>query len=63
MYTERLATGALLCSTENSTQYSVITYVGEDSERMDVCICMTGSLCHTEETIIALYLNYTSIKL
>ena len=32
-YTERLPNGDLLCSTGNSTQYSVIIYVEKESER------------------------------
>ena len=35
-YMEQLANGDLLYSTENSTQYSVIIYVGKESERMDM---------------------------
>ena len=36
----------LMYSTENSTQYSVITYMGKDSEkRRDVYIRITESLC------------------
>lgn len=31
-YMERLAKGDLLCSTENATQYSVIIYLGKESE-------------------------------
>ena len=38
-------------STGNSTQYSVITYNGKESEKiMDICICITESLCCTPET-------------
>ena len=37
-----------------STQYSGITYVGKESERMDMCICMPGSLCGTAEIITTL---------
>ena len=42
--------GDLLYSTENSTQYSAITYVGEESERERICVCvMTGPLRYTTE--------------
>ena len=64
-YIEWLATGILLYSTENSTQYFVIIYVGKESERqwMDVCTYVTESLCCTEEMITTLlsqlYLNKT----
>lgn len=39
----------LLYSTENATQYSVMIYVGKESERMDMCTHMTESLCCTVE--------------
>ena len=38
----------LLYSTGNSTQYFVMAYMGK--ERVDICICMTDSLCCTPET-------------
>lgn len=31
-------------------------------ERMDTCICMTGSLHHTVEIIRTLWIDYTLIK-
>ena len=46
--------GGPMNSTENSTQYSLIIYVEKESERKDVCIRMTGSLCCTAENITAL---------
>ena len=50
-YTEWLANGDLLYSSGNSTRYSVMVYVGKESEkRMDV----TESLCHTAENITTL---------
>ena len=42
---------------ENSTQYSVIIYVGKKSERRDMYVCMTESLCCTAEMITALQIN------
>ena len=48
----------LLYSTGNSTQYSVMTSVG-----VDLCLCMTESLCCTIEINSTLKINYTSIKL
>ena len=33
-----MASGDLLCSTENCTQYSVIIYVGKESERQWICV-------------------------
>ena len=41
----------LLYSTGDSTQYSVMTYVRKESKkRVDICICITGSLCCTPQT-------------
>ena len=41
----------LLYSTENSTQYSVMAYMGKESKkRVHVCVCKTDSLCGTPET-------------
>ena len=41
----------LLNRTGNSTQYSIITYMGKESEeRMDICICATKSLFCTPKT-------------
>ena len=37
-YVELLANGDLLYSTENSTQYSVVIYVGKESEGKWVCV-------------------------
>ena len=50
-----------LYSTENSTQYSVITYMGKVPEKINVMfICKTESPCCKEENIT---INYTSIKI
>ena len=39
------------CSIGNSTQYSVMTYMGKDcKERGDVCICITDPNYCTPET-------------
>ena len=49
----------LLYSTGNSTQYSVITYMRKKSvKRMNMCICITDSLCYIPETNTTLYINY-----
>ena len=41
----------LLYSTGNSTQYSVMAYMGKESKnRVDICICITDSLCCTPKT-------------
>ena len=41
-----------LYSTGNSTEYSVMAYMGKESKRVDICI--TDSLCCTPETDITL---------
>ena len=42
----------LLCSTGNSTQYSVMAYIEKESKnRVDTGMCITESLCCTPETI------------
>ena len=43
-YMELLVNGDLLYSTENSIQYSVIIYMGKESEREWMCACVTVSL-------------------
>ena len=53
----------LLYGTENSAQYPVIIHVGEESERTDVCVCMTGSLCCAAEVNTTLQINATAINL
>ena len=41
----------LLYSTRKSTQYSVMAYMGRESKkRVDICICVTDSLCCTPAT-------------
>ena len=54
LHMEWMVSGDLLSSTGNSTQYSVIVYVRKESERMDVCICITKSLCCTTGIITTL---------
>ena len=54
----------LLYSTGNSTRYSVIIYMGRESEKkMDVSTGVTESLHCTVKIITTLSINYTSIKL
>ena len=48
------STGALLYSTGNSVQYSVVTSMEKGPEKMDVCICVTELLCCTAEIITIL---------
>lgn len=41
-----------------------MAYIGTDSKkRVDVCICVTDSLCCMAETNTILYDNYTPIKI
>ena len=48
-----------LLLTETSSQYSVMTYMGKESKKVDICI--TDSLCCTAETNTTVYINYTPI--
>ena len=55
LYIKLLTNKNLLYSTGNSTQYSVMTYIGiEYKKRVDICICITDSLRCTAETNITL---------
>ena len=50
LYIKQITNKDLLYSTGNSTQYSVMTYMGKESKkRVDICKCITDSLCSTEE--------------
>ena len=41
----------LLCSTDNSTQYYVMTYMGKESKKeWEHVMCITDTLCGTVET-------------
>ena len=37
--------------------------MGTESKRVDICVCITDSLCCTSETNTALQINYTPIKI
>ena len=51
----------LLYSTGKSTQYSVVTYIGKESEKEWIYgICITDSLCYTPEPNI--FRCYNKIK-
>ena len=39
-----------LCSTGNSTRHSVITYMGKESEKEEICIYIPESLCMSVST-------------
>ena len=60
---EWLANGNLLCSTGNSTQYSLVTCMAKKlKEKGCVSMHMTESLCWKAEIITTLSTSYTSIK-
>ena len=44
-------------------QYSVMTYMKEDSKNEWIYVCITDSLCCTLETNTALLISYTPIKI
>ena len=50
LYLEWITNKDLLYSTGNSAQYSGITYRVKDSEKINMCISETESLCYTPET-------------
>ena len=50
LYIKQITNKDLLYSTENYTQYFVITYKGKESEKIDVYVYITESLCCTPET-------------
>ena len=50
----------LLYSIGNSAQYSVMTYMGIESKKVGMCVCITDSLCcsaETNNTVNQLYSN------
>ena len=49
-------------STGNYIQYLVITCNRKESEKIDMCVCITESLCCIPETNTTLWINYTLIK-
>ena len=51
LYIKQVTNKDLLYSTGNSTQYSVMTYMGKESKKgVVICICITDSLYSTLET-------------
>ena len=52
----------LLYSTGTSTQYSGITYQKRILQRMDICTCITASLCCAPENNIVNQLYFNKIK-
>ena len=51
LYMGWMINGDLLCGVESSIQYSVVTYMGKESEKewLYVRICIAESLCCTPE--------------
>ena len=50
-YIKQVTNKNLPYSTGDSTQYSVMAYMGENlKKKVDICICVTDSPCHTPET-------------
>ena len=50
LYIKQITNKDLLYSTGNPTQYPVMAYMGKESKRVDICICIIDSLCYTPET-------------
>ena len=51
LYIKQITNKNLLYSTGNSTQYPLMNFMGIESiKRVDICICITDSLCYTAET-------------
>ena len=40
-----------------------MAYVGKESKRVDICICITDTLCCTPETNTTFKISYTAIKI
>ena len=63
IYVKQITNKYPLYSIGNSTQHAVMAYTGKESKkRVDICICITDSLCYTAETNTTLQLDYTPIK-
>ena len=54
LYIKQIANKNLLYSTGNSTQYSVMAYMGKESKKMSEYIFIIDSLCYTPETNMTL---------
>ena len=50
LYIKQITNKDLLYSRGNSTQYSVMTFMGKESKKVVIGIYMTDSLCSTPET-------------
>ena len=52
----------LLYNTGNSIQYSVMGYMGNNLKRVDICVCITDSLCWRAETNNTVCQRYSNIN-
>ena len=51
LYIKQITNKKPVYSTETSTQYSIMAYVGKESKkRVVISMCVTESLCYTLET-------------
>ena len=50
LYLKQITNEDLLYSTQNYTQYFSIIYKGKEPKKIDICVCITGSLCCMPET-------------
>ena len=58
LYIKQITNKDLLYSTGNSTQYSVMAYMGKESKRGDIYAYITDAICCPPETI-TLLIGYT----
>ena len=54
LYIEQITSKDLLYSRGNSIQYSMMTYMGRESKKVDTLSYITDKLCSTAETDAAL---------
>ena len=54
LYIKQITSKDLLYSRGNSTQYSVLPYMGRESKKVDTFSYITDVLCYTAETDAAL---------
>ena len=54
LYIKQITNTDPLYSTGNSSQYSVMTYRGKESKKVNICICIPDSRCCIAETNTAL---------
>ena len=57
LYMKWMVTGDLLYSTGNSTQYSVITYMGKESEKERICLYVQLNHCAIQQKLTQHYIS------